>query len=134
MKEENGAADDGNQGLTGIFWEIVNECFSSNTLDHFSVRLTSDLLFHSPTMDHTFLPRSFWAADNKFLQHPADLCSTSVLVTRGVPAGACFGPCALQNTFYDTIAFIAQKSSDRRTKCYVFRVSLTILGCSRRFN
>lgn len=76
-------------------------------------------------MDHTFLPRSFWAGDNKFLQHPADLC-TSVVVTRSVPTGACFGPCALQNTFYDTIAFIAQKSSDRRAKCYVFRVSFTM--------
>lgn len=127
--------DDENQGmgLIGIFCEIVNECFSSKTFDHYSIRLTTDLIFYSLTMDHTFLPRSFWAGDNKFLQHPADLC-TSVLVTRSVPAGACFGPCALQNTFYDTIAFIAQKSSDRRTKCCVFRVSLTILGCTRWFN
>nr|XP_046257360.1 PR domain zinc finger protein 8 isoform X1 [Scatophagus argus] len=72
-------------------------------------------------MDHTFLPRSIWTGDSKFLQHPADLY-TSVVVTRGIPAGTCFGPCVLQNTFYDTIAFIAQKSCDKRAKSYVFRV------------
>ncbi|XP_029377337.1 zinc finger protein 488 isoform X2 [Echeneis naucrates] len=72
-------------------------------------------------MDHTFLPRSIWAGDGKFLQHPADLYS-SVIVTRSIPAGTCFGPCVLQNTFYDTIAFIAQKSCDKRAKSYVFRV------------
>ncbi|XP_071769862.2 zinc finger protein 488 [Centroberyx gerrardi] len=73
------------------------------------------------TMDHTFLPRSIWTSDSKFVQHPADLY-TSVIVTRSIPAGTAFGPCVLQNTFYDTIAFIAQKSCDKRTKSYVFRV------------
>ncbi|XP_028278470.1 zinc finger protein 488 isoform X2 [Parambassis ranga] len=73
------------------------------------------------TMDHTFLPRSIWTGDSKFLQHPTDLY-TSVVVTRSIPAGTCFGPCVLQNTFYDTIAFIAQKSCDKRAKSYVFRV------------
>lgn len=73
-------------------------------------------------MDHTFLPRSVWSGDSKFLHHPADLY-TSVVVTRGIPAGTCFGPCVLQNTFYDTIAFIAQKSCDKTAKSYVFRVS-----------
>ncbi|KAM3862931.1 zinc finger protein 488 [Diretmus argenteus] len=72
-------------------------------------------------MDHSFLPRSIWTSDSKFLQHPADLY-TSVIVTRSIPAGASFGPCVLHNTFYDTIAFIAQKSCDRITKSYEFRV------------
>ncbi|XP_068183973.1 zinc finger protein 488 [Antennarius striatus] len=72
-------------------------------------------------MDHTFLSRSMWTGDSKFLQHPADIF-TSVVVTRRIPAGTCFGPCVLQNTFYDTIAFIAQKSCDKRAKTYVFRV------------
>uniref|UniRef100_A0A667YZZ5 Zinc finger protein 488 n=1 Tax=Myripristis murdjan TaxID=586833 RepID=A0A667YZZ5_9TELE len=72
-------------------------------------------------MDHTLLPRSIWTSDSKFLQHPADLY-TSVIVTRSIPRGTSFGPCVLQNTFYDTIAFIAQKSCDKRTKSYVFRV------------
>uniref|UniRef100_A0A3Q1JCQ6 Uncharacterized protein n=1 Tax=Anabas testudineus TaxID=64144 RepID=A0A3Q1JCQ6_ANATE len=72
-------------------------------------------------MDHMFLPRSIWTGESKFLQHPADVFS-SVIVTRSIPAGACFGPCLLQNTFYDTIAFIAQRSCDKRAKSHVFRV------------
>lgn len=71
-------------------------------------------------MDHSF--RSIWTGESKFLQHPADLYTT-VVVTRSIPAGTCFGPCVLQNTFYDTIAFIAQKSCDKRAKSYMFRVS-----------
>ncbi|XP_044069065.1 PR domain zinc finger protein 8 [Siniperca chuatsi] len=82
---------------------------------------TSSSMSGGLTMDHTFLPRSIWTSDSKFLQHPADLY-TSVVVTRSIPAGTCFGPCVLQNTFYDTIAFIAQKSCDKRAKSYVFRV------------
>ena len=78
-------------------------------------------------MDHTLLPRSMWSGDSKFMQqHPVDLY-TSVVVTRSIPAGTCFGPCVLQNTFYDTIAFIAQKSCDKRAKSYVFRVSCTFV-------
>ncbi|KAM7408778.1 hypothetical protein PAMA_002483 [Pampus argenteus] len=78
------------------------------------------------TMDHTFLPRSIWSGDSKFLQHPEDVY-TSVVVTRSIPAGACFGPCVLQHTFYDTIAFIAQKSCDKRAKSYVFRVDPEVM-------
>ncbi|XP_077350623.1 zinc finger protein 488 isoform X2 [Festucalex cinctus] len=73
------------------------------------------------TMDHAFFARSMWQGDGKFVQHPAEL-HTSVVVTRSIPAGTSFGPCVLQHTFYDTIAFIAQKSSDRRAKPCVFRV------------
>lgn len=73
-------------------------------------------------MDPNVLPRCLWSGETKFLQPPADLC-TSLVVTRSIPAGTCFGPCLLHNTFYDTIAFIAQKSCDRRVKSYVFRVS-----------
>lgn len=78
-------------------------------------------------MDHSFLPRSIWTSDSKFLQHSADLY-TSVIVTRSIPAGTSFGPCVLQNTFYETIAFIAQKSCDKMNKSYVFRVSLNLPG------
>ncbi|XP_049591549.1 zinc finger protein 488 [Syngnathus scovelli] len=75
----------------------------------------------SLTMDHAFLARSVWPGDGKFVQLPAEL-HTSVVVTRSIPAGTSFGPCVLQNTFYDTIAFIALKSSDRRAKACVFKV------------
>nr|XP_061794012.1 PR domain zinc finger protein 8 [Nerophis lumbriciformis] len=72
-------------------------------------------------MDHAFLARSIWPGDSKIVQHPTEL-HTSVVVTRSIPAGASFGPCVLQHTFYDTIAFIAQKSSDGRAKSCAFRV------------
>ncbi|XP_034041425.1 PR domain zinc finger protein 8 [Thalassophryne amazonica] len=77
-------------------------------------------------MDHSFLPRVMWTGDGKLLQHPADLY-TSVVVTRSVPAGTSFGPCVFQSTFYDTIAFIAQKSCDKRAKPYVFRVDPEVM-------
>ncbi|XP_046886041.1 PR domain zinc finger protein 8 [Hypomesus transpacificus] len=72
-------------------------------------------------MEHSFLPRSLWTSESKFLQHATDLY-TSVVVTRDIPAGTSFGPCVLQNTFYDTIAFIALKSCDKINKSYLFRV------------
>ncbi|XP_010897517.2 PR domain zinc finger protein 8 [Esox lucius] len=73
-------------------------------------------------MEHSFLPRSLWTSEGKFLHHHATDLYTSVHVTRDIPAGAQFGPCVLQNTFYDTIAFIALKSSEKRSKSYVFRL------------
>ncbi|XP_032408302.1 zinc finger protein 488 isoform X1 [Xiphophorus hellerii] len=78
-------------------------------------------MFAGLTMDHALQTRSVWSSDTKFLQHPTDL-NTSVVVTRCIPAGTCFGPCVLQNTFYETIAFIAQKCSDKTAKSYMFRV------------
>lgn len=97
----------------------------------FDVNLECGELFHSSShirlhrslaMDQPFLPRSAWTGDCKVLQHPADLC-TGVVVTRGIPAGTCFGPCVLQHAFYDAVAFVAQKCYDRRAKSYAFRVS-----------
>ncbi|XP_006630371.2 zinc finger protein 488 isoform X1 [Lepisosteus oculatus] len=81
-------------------------------------------------MELGFLPRSFWAGDGKPLhQHVTDLF-TSVHVTRDIPAGVSFGPSVLQNTFYDTIAFIALKAADRRNKSYVFRVDAEAMKSS----
>ncbi|KAK5616044.1 hypothetical protein CRENBAI_018267 [Crenichthys baileyi] len=77
-------------------------------------------------MDHALLTRSIWSSDAKFLQHPTDL-NTSVVVTRCIPAGTCFGPCVLQNTFYETIAFIAQKCNDKTAKSCVFRVDPEVM-------
>ncbi|CAB1312405.1 unnamed protein product [Coregonus sp. 'balchen'] len=73
-------------------------------------------------MDHHFLPPSLWTSEGKFLHPHATVLYSSVHVTCNIPAGAQFGPCILQNTFYDTIAFIALKSCDKRSKSYVFRV------------
>lgn len=74
-------------------------------------------------MEQSFMPRALWTNDSKFLHHHVPDFFTSVQVTQDVPAGTSFGPCVLHNNFYDTIAFIALKSFDKRNKSYVFRVS-----------
>lgn len=74
-------------------------------------------------MEQSFMPRTLWTNDSKFLHHHVPDFFTSVQVTQDVPAGTSFGPCVLHNNFYDTIAFIALKSFDKRNKSYVFRVS-----------
>lgn len=79
--------------------------------------------FHRLSMELSFLPCAFWDNDSKFQQHHLADVLTSVHATRDLPLGAAFGPCVLQNTFYDTIAFIALKSCDKRNRSYVFRVS-----------
>ncbi|XP_073691077.1 zinc finger protein 488 [Garra rufa] len=73
-------------------------------------------------MEQSIIPRSLWTNDSKFLHHHVADFFTSVQVTQDIPAGTSFGPCVLHNTFYDTIAFIALKSFDKRNKSYVFRV------------
>ncbi|KAJ3610513.1 hypothetical protein NHX12_022605 [Muraenolepis orangiensis] len=81
-------------------------------------------------MDHTFSSRSFWGInDTKFPPDGprAPDVYTGVVVTRPVPRGASFGPCLLQSTFYDTIAFIALKSCDKMTKSYLFRIDPEVM-------
>ncbi|XP_076830683.1 zinc finger protein 488 [Brachyhypopomus gauderio] len=73
-------------------------------------------------MEQSFMPRSLWTNDSKFLHHHVTDFFSSVQVTQDIPAGTSFGPCVLHNTFYDTIAFIALKSLDKREKSFVFRV------------
>lgn len=49
---------------------------------------------------------------------------TSVYTTCDIPENAIFGPCVLSHTsLFDSIAFIALKSTDKRTAPYIFRVS-----------
>ncbi|KAK9964350.1 hypothetical protein ABG768_005533 [Culter alburnus] len=73
-------------------------------------------------MEQSIIPRALWTNDSKFLHHHVSDFFTSVQVTQDIPAGTSFGPCVLHNNFYDTIAFIALKSFDKRNKSYVFRV------------
>ncbi|XP_069744172.1 zinc finger protein 488 [Narcine bancroftii] len=81
-------------------------------------------------MEFTPFSKGLWTGDNKFLHHHFTDILTSVHITREIPEDAVFGPCILQNTFYDTIAFIALKSSDRRSVPYVFRVDTTAVSSS----
>ncbi|KPP76823.1 PR domain zinc finger protein 8-like, partial [Scleropages formosus] len=61
--------------------------------------------------------------DAKAVQQCLTDIFTSVFTTCDIPQNAIFGPCALSHTsLFDSIAFIALKSTDRRTAPYIFRV------------
>ncbi|XP_019411893.1 PREDICTED: zinc finger protein 488 [Crocodylus porosus] len=76
-------------------------------------------------MELTSLPKLLWTSDNKALHyHFPDVLAT-VHTTQDIPEEAIFGPCILQNTLLDTIAFIALKCSDRRNIHYVFKVDVS---------
>lgn len=75
-------------------------------------------------MEDAVGPRAIWEGDAKAVQQCLTDIFTSVYTTCDIPANAIFGPCALSHTsLYDSIAFIALKSSDKRTVPYIFRVS-----------
>lgn len=76
-------------------------------------------------MELTSLPKFLWTSDNKFLHHHFPDILATVHTTQDIPEEAVFGPCMLQNTLLDTVAFIALKCSDRRTIHYVFKVDVT---------
>ncbi|KAL4641066.1 PR domain zinc finger protein 8-like [Arapaima gigas] len=80
-------------------------------------------------MEFSILPRSLWSDGKAAHQHLTEFL-TCVQVTRDLRAGATLGPCILHNTFYDTIAFIALKSCDKRNKSYVFRVDAEAMNSS----
>ncbi|XP_065495630.1 zinc finger protein 488 [Caloenas nicobarica] len=76
-------------------------------------------------MELTSLPKFLWTSDNKLLHnHLPDILAT-VHTTQDIPKEVVFGPCMLQNTLLDTVAFIALKCSDRRNIHYVFKVDVT---------
>ncbi|XP_030048340.1 PR domain zinc finger protein 8 [Microcaecilia unicolor] len=67
--------------------------------------------------------RGIWDGDAKVVQQCLTDIFTSVYTTCDIPANAIFGPCILSHTsLYDSIAFIALKSTDKRTVPYIFRV------------
>ncbi|XP_067387567.1 zinc finger protein 488 [Emydura macquarii macquarii] len=76
-------------------------------------------------MELTSLPKLFWMSDSKLLHHHFPDVFATVHTTQDIPEEASFGPCMLQNTLLDTIAFIALKCSERRNIHYVFKVDVT---------
>uniref|UniRef100_A0AAY4DZT8 PR domain zinc finger protein 8 n=1 Tax=Denticeps clupeoides TaxID=299321 RepID=A0AAY4DZT8_9TELE len=61
--------------------------------------------------------------DAKAVQQCLTDIFTSVYTTCDIPENAIFGPCVLSHTsLYDSIAFVALKSTDKRTAPYIFRV------------
>ncbi|XP_069482453.1 PR domain zinc finger protein 8 isoform X2 [Ambystoma mexicanum] len=69
------------------------------------------------------LQRGILEGDTKAVQQCLTDIFTSVYTTCDIPENAIFGPCVLSHTsLYDSIAFIALKSTDKRTAPYIFRV------------
>ncbi len=74
-------------------------------------------------MEESSSQRLGWDGDAKAMQQCLTDIFTSVFTTCDIPENAIFGPCVLSHTsLYDSIAFIALKSTDKRTAPYIFRV------------
>ncbi|KAB0354393.1 hypothetical protein FD755_022931 [Muntiacus reevesi] len=74
-------------------------------------------------MEDSGIQRGIWEGDAKAVQQCLTDIFTSVYTTCDIPENAIFGPCVLSHTsLYDSIAFIALKSTDKRTVPYIFRV------------
>ncbi|NXU53638.1 ZN488 protein, partial [Turnix velox] len=71
------------------------------------------------------LPKFLWTSDNRLLHHHFPDVFATVHTTQDIPKEVVFGPCMLQNTLLDTVAFIALKCSDRRNIHYAFKVDVT---------
>ncbi|XP_014913323.1 PR domain zinc finger protein 8b [Poecilia latipinna] len=74
-------------------------------------------------MEESSSQKLAWDGDAKAVQQCLTDIFTSVYTTCDIPENAIFGPCVLSHTsLYDSIAFIALKSTDKRTAPYIFRV------------
>ncbi|EMP25860.1 PR domain zinc finger protein 8 [Chelonia mydas] len=74
-------------------------------------------------MEDAGVQKGIWDGDAKAVQQCLTDIFTSVYTTCDIPENAIFGPCVLSHTsLYDSIAFIALKSTDKRTVPYIFRV------------
>jgi len=74
-------------------------------------------------MEESSSQKLVWDGDAKAVQQCLTDIFTSVYTTCDIPENAIFGPCVLSHTsLFDSIAFIALKSTDKRTAPYIFRV------------
>ncbi|XP_061440780.1 PR domain zinc finger protein 8 [Rhineura floridana] len=74
-------------------------------------------------MEDSGVHRGLWDGDARAVQQCLTDIFTSVYTTCDIPENAIFGPCVLSHTsLYDSIAFVALKSTDKRTVPYIFRV------------
>ncbi|XP_056602318.1 PR domain zinc finger protein 8b isoform X1 [Triplophysa dalaica] len=82
-------------------------------------------------MEESSSQRLAWDGDAKAMQQCLTDIFTSVYTTCDIPENAIFGPCVLSHTsLYDSIAFIALKSTDKRTAPYIFRVDTSAANSS----
>ncbi|XP_038647714.1 PR domain zinc finger protein 8b isoform X2 [Scyliorhinus canicula] len=84
------------------------------------------------TMEDPNIHKGFWESDaSRAVQQCLSNIFTSVYTTCDIPENAIFGPCILSHTsLYDSIAFIALKSADKRTVPYIFRVDTSAANSS----
>ncbi|XP_035385956.1 PR domain zinc finger protein 8b [Electrophorus electricus] len=82
-------------------------------------------------MEESSSQKLAWDGDAKAMQQCLTDIFTSVYTTCDIPENAIFGPCVLSHTsLYDSIAFIALKSTDKRTAPYIFRVDTSAANTS----
>ncbi|KAG2466393.1 PRDM8 protein, partial [Polypterus senegalus] len=82
-------------------------------------------------MEESSSHKVVWDSDAKAVQQCLTDIFTSVYTTCDIPENAIFGPCVLSHTsLYDSIAFIALKSTDKRTAPYIFRVDTSAANSS----
>uniref|UniRef100_W5MK31 PR domain zinc finger protein 8 n=1 Tax=Lepisosteus oculatus TaxID=7918 RepID=W5MK31_LEPOC len=82
-------------------------------------------------MEESSSQKLLWDGDAKAVQQCLTDIFTSVYTTCDIPENAIFGPCVLSHTsLYDSIAFIALKSTDKRTAPYIFRVDTSAANSS----
>lgn len=85
-------------------------------------------------MEESSSQKLVWDGDAKAVQQCLTDIFTSVYTTCDIPENAIFGPCVLSHTsLYDSIAFVALKSTDKRTAPYIFRVSFCALAVWNHF-
>ncbi|XP_061071801.1 PR domain zinc finger protein 8-like [Conger conger] len=82
-------------------------------------------------MEDSLPLKASWGVEAKAMQQCLTDIFTSVYTTCDIPENAIFGPCVLSHTsLYDSIAFIALKSTDKRTAPYIFRVDTSAVSGS----
>lgn len=114
-----------------MFYLIILVDFFFCFLGHPGVALSGTRCGNGPSlplsppagMEDAGVQRGIWDGDAKTVQQCLTDIFTSVYTTCDIPENAIFGPCVLSHTsLYDSIAFIALKSTDKRTVPYIFRV------------
>uniref|UniRef100_A0ACB8F7T7 Uncharacterized protein n=1 Tax=Sphaerodactylus townsendi TaxID=933632 RepID=A0ACB8F7T7_9SAUR len=75
-------------------------------------------------MELPLLPKGFWASDSKLLHYPFPDALVTVHTTQEIAKEIVLGPCLLQDTKLDTVAFIALKCLERRNIHYIVKVDV----------
>lgn len=92
---------------------------------HISTYSLKPFSFFAPyrlAMELTVFPKGFRTNDNKLTHHHFPDVLATVYTTQEIPKETVLGPCLLQDTQLDTVAFIALKCSERRNIHYTIKV------------